>query len=405
MRILKVWDGEYPWDVRAKKVCEALTAAGHEVHMVARNRDARIEREALPECVVHRLRPWGFLGKRLSAASQFPAFFNPRWIELAYRTAQAEACELILVRDLPLAPSAIFVGGLLELPVVLDMAENYPAMIRDLWTTRSTRFGDGLVRNPKAVEAIERWTLARIDHTVVVVEESRDRLVRDLGAPPARITIVGNTPPLSRLAAPAPSRHRATDADAPPLQLVYLGLLEHGRGVGTAIDAVAICRARGVPLRFTVIGDGRARSDFEAQCTRLRLDDGQVRLLGYIQYEEALKIVGEADAGIIPHLANESWNTTIPNKLFDYMAAALCVVTSDAKPAQRVVDEEGAGVSFPSGNAAALADALEGLWRAQDAAERGRRGYDAVRRRYHWEQDARRLQQVVARFARTRAPG
>ncbi len=399
MRILKVWDGEYPWDVRAEKVCQALTAAGHEVHMVARNRDGRVLRERLAECTVHRLRPWGLLGRGFDAASQFPAFFNPRWLHLMLQVGRTEECGLVLVRDLPLAPTAIFAAHLLGVPVVLDMAENYPAMIRDLWTTRSTRFGDSLVRNPKAVEAIERWTLARVDHTVVVVEESGDRLVRDLGESPDRITVVGNTPSLSRVDSHAERAPRPRSATPPPLHLVYLGLLEHARGVGTAIDAVALCRDRGVPIRFTVIGDGRARADFIKQCARLHLGDDTVRLLGYIAYHDALKVVGEADAGIIPHFANESWNTTIPNKLFDYMAAGLCVVTSDAKPTMRVVEQERAGVSFESGNAESLAEALTALWQAQDAHERGQRGRDAIRRQYHWEQDAVRLERVVADLA------
>ena len=47
MNILKVWDGEYPWDVRTEKVCRALTSRGHSVHMVARNRDGRVLREKL----------------------------------------------------------------------------------------------------------------------------------------------------------------------------------------------------------------------------------------------------------------------------------------------------------------------------------------------------------------------
>ncbi len=397
MRILKVWDGEYPWDVRAEKVCQALTEAGHEVHMVARNRDARVLVERLPECTVHRMRPWRALGRRLDAASQFPAFFNPRWLHLIQSVATSQSCELILVRDIVLAPSAILIGDMLRIPVVLDMAENYAAMIRDLWDTQSTKFGDSLVRNPRAVSAVERWTVARVAHTVVVVEESRDRLVREASADPARITVVGNTPSLERLGAPAAETRRASDPGA-PLHVVYLGILEHARGVGTAIDAVAACRARGVPVRLTIIGDGRARVDFEAQVARLGVGD-VVRMLGFIPYRDALAIVAGADVGIIPHIATESWNTTIPNKLFDYMAAGLCVVTSDAAPAKRVVEEEGAGVAYASGDAGSLADALEGLWRAQDATERGQRGLAAIRRRYHWEQDAARLRSIVAALA------
>lgn len=395
MRILKVFDGEYPWDVRVEKFSLALTKAGHEVHLVARNRGARALREELAEGTVHRLAPWTLLGRNLDAASQFPAFFNPRWFRLMLRVGRSHGCECILVRDLPLAPTAILVGKRLGIPVILDMAENYPAMIHDLWTTGSTRFGDALVRNPRAVEAVERWCLARVSHTFVVVEESRDRLVQDLGVPEARITVVGNTPSLDRLA-DMPERLVTSAPASRPLKLVYLGLLEHARGVGTAMEAVARCHDRGVPVHFSIIGDGRARGDFLALRDRLGLGEDQVQLLGFLPYPEALRIVATADAGIIPHLANESWNTTVPNKLFDYMAAGLCVITSDAKPTRRIVEQEGAGYSFESGNAASLGDVIARLWTEGDAAVRGRRGQDAVRERHHWELDEARLCRVFA---------
>src|SRR5690349_18855709 len=105
LRICKVWDSEYPWDVRAEKVATALTEAGHEVHLVARNRDRRRMNERLSEAEVHRLKPWTFLGSRLDSATSFPAFFNPRWIRAILASARNTRADLILVRDLPLAPT------------------------------------------------------------------------------------------------------------------------------------------------------------------------------------------------------------------------------------------------------------------------------------------------------------
>src|SRR3954468_7297078 len=67
MRICKIWDGDYPWDVRVEKVALSLTEAGHEVHLVARNTHRRPIREKLAEAQVHRLRPWWPLGRRLDA--------------------------------------------------------------------------------------------------------------------------------------------------------------------------------------------------------------------------------------------------------------------------------------------------------------------------------------------------
>jgi glycosyltransferase involved in cell wall biosynthesis len=398
MNILKVWDGEYPWDVRTEKICRSLTEAGHSVQMVARNRDRRPLVEELEECTVHRMPPFRILGSAIDAASQFPAFFNPRWVRLMHRVGKSTKADRILVRDLPLAPTAIHVGRRLGVPVVLDMAENYPAMIRDLWTTDSTKFGDRLVRNPKAVEAVERWTLQRIDHTLVVVEESRDRLVSELGVDPSTITVVGNTPSLSRIVrgeSPTVAAGEPPSETTPPLRLIYLGLLEHARGLGAIIEAVAICHDRGVPVELTVIGDGRASEDFRRQADSLRLTETQVRFHGYVPYEDALLLLEESEVGVIPHLANESWNTTIPNKLFDYMAAGLAILTSEARPTRRVVESAGAGVSFEGGSASSAAGAIEQLQRRDSLIEMGRRGRRAVLEEFNWERDQERLLQAI----------
>jgi len=279
MRILKVWDSEYPWDVRTEKVCRALTEMGHEVHMVARNRDRRILREERAECTIHRMRPFRLLGGTVDRASQFPAFFNPRWLSLMLRTARDQDAEAVLVRDLPLAPTAIKAARRLGVPAYLDMAENYPAMIRDLWTTGSTKPGDSIIRNPKLVEMVERKVLREIDHIFVVVEESRDRLL-DLGVPEEKVSVVSNTPSLDRLESYAaiadetandPSKRRgAQDARGHPLRLVYLGLMEEARGVGLALEAVALI---GTDVERLLAGELRKEAVFEARYTdRLGLE-------------------------------------------------------------------------------------------------------------------------------------
>jgi glycosyltransferase involved in cell wall biosynthesis len=325
----------------------------------------------------------------------FPAFFNPRWLSAIYRTARRERSELILVRDLPLAPAAIAVARTLGIPVILDMAENYPAMMQSLFDARVQRRWDVLVRNPRAVRAVERWVLRHVDHVLVVVEESRDRLVA-LGLRDDRITLVGNTPPLQALTATAAHVHRRGE-----LHLTYLGLLEAPRGLGVVIAALARCRARGLQVKLTVIGTGRERARFERQARELGLDDSAVRFLGYVPNEQALRLVGEADVGLVPHMANNSWNTTIPNKLFDYMAAGLAIITSDARPAARIVCETGTGEVFGSGDPDALVSAIERLADPEVRAALGQRGRCAIATRYNWEADEARLLAAVEHSSRT----
>jgi glycosyltransferase involved in cell wall biosynthesis len=386
MRICKIWDGDYPWDVRVEKVATALTEAGHEVTLVARNRGRRRLHERLPEADLYRLKPWRFLGKRLDDATTFPAFFNPRWMAAIFRTARASRAETILVRDLPLAPTAIWAGRRLGIPVVLDMAENYPAMLRGRIEMGVQHPADIVLRNPNAAEAVERWVMRHIDHVLVVVEESRDRL-RALGVPAERITVVSNTPPLSRLEELAPRVHQANGQ----INLIYLGLLEAPRGIGVLLDAVSQARAGGVPAMLTILGDGRERPIFEARAKSLNMDESVARFVGRVPYDEAVRQLQTADVGVVPHVASEHWNTTIPNKLFDYMAGGLAVLTSSARPAARVVRESGAGLVFQDTDASDCAAAIVKLADADFRTTCGANGRRAVASRYNWELDTQRM--------------
>ncbi len=391
MIVCHVWDAEYPWDVRVEKVCHALTDRGHDVHLVARNRDGRVAEEPLVEATVHRLTRLAWLPDRLNSWSMFPAFFNPRWIGLMRRTVRRTGAQLIICRDLPLAPAALGVARAVGIPILLDMAENYPAMLRAVWEAGRQRPMDWLVRSPRAAAAVERWVVQRVDHVLVVVEESRERLLA-LGVSGDRITVVSNTPSLSRLNLYTESR---VPGNSRTLRLVYIGLLEAPRGIGVLLEAVAECRRRGLDAQVDVYGTGREQREFVTRAGRLGVGPPIVTFHGFVPYDRALRELDRFDIGVIPHVADESWNTTIPNKLFDFMAAGLPVISSDAQPAARIVRSTRCGEVFRGSDPVDLVRALERLRDPQHRAALGAAGRRAVAQQYHWELDAQRLIDVA----------
>jgi len=389
MIICKIWDAEYPWDVRVEKVARTLTMCGHTVHLITRNRDARQIHEVLPEATVHRMRPLFGSRGRLNDWSMFPAFFNPRWARLIENTAVNTRADIILCRDLPLAPTAIWISRRLGLPVILDMAENYPAMIQAVWDSQRHHLADWLVRNPRVVAAVERWVVQRVDRIIVVVEESRDRLVT-LGVPMERITVVSNTPSVKRLEE-TPSRGPRSEGG--PLRLAYLGLLEVPRGIGVFLDAVGHLKQFGVPVQVDIYGSGRDAEFFQNRARDLGLD--VVTFHGFLPYPEAVKAVANADVGVVPHFADEGWNTTIPNKLFDYMAAGLPVLSSDARPCARIIRSTDCGEVFRDRDCEDLVRAVQRLVDPKRRAACGAAGRRAVAELYNWEQDGQRLLEAV----------
>jgi glycosyltransferase involved in cell wall biosynthesis len=390
LSIVYVWDADYPWDVRTEKVCRTLTDAGHKVHIVARNKKQLATVEQLPEGTVHRMTPWRVLGRKLDTVLGFPAFFNPRWIALLDRVVRDNAADLIIVRDLPLCPTAVWAGKRAGVPVVLDMAEHYAAMMQsNIDVGRQGPF-DFLVRNPKATAAVERWCLQHVDRTIVVVEESGERLVGD-GVAPDRIHVVSNTPSVQRKAAPV-TRVVRNDGI---VEVVYLGILEVPRGIGELVEAVGLLRDENAPVRLTIVGAGRDEHLFRERAAALGLGEDRVRFLGFVPYAQALEIVAGADIGAIPHHSGDSWNYTIPNKLFDYMSAGLPVVCSDSPPAARVVREFGTGEVFTSRDPVSLAAAIRRLLPADARRAAAAAGRRAIDEKYNWEADAERLAEVI----------
>lgn len=383
MAICKVWDADYPWDVRVEKVCRSLAREG-QVHLVSRNTNRRPTYEHHDGVHIHRLPVLPWLPQRLNAALGFPAFFNPVWIRAIGRTVLRSRSRVLLVRDLPLAPTALLVGRALGIPVVMDMAENYPAMIQDVWDSGRARFGDRLVRNPRVIRMVERIVVRLVDHVLVVVDESRERLA-GMGVSASRMSVVMNTPTLDRGDADASERSVRTSGPD-ELVVVYLGVLEVPRGLHTAIQAMGEVRRRLPRARLVIIGSGRDGDYLRQEARRAGVTDC-VEFLGWRDYRDAITYIARCDIGLVPHHATNSWQTTIPNKLFDYMSLGKAVIASSARPTARILTEERCGLVFQDRDAGSLAEAIVAMGDPTLREACGRRGRDAVKRRYNWEVD------------------
>lgn len=393
-----MWDADYPWDVRTEKICLALTAAGHRVTIVARNRKWSPEREQLPEGTVYRMPPWRWAGQSLDGTLSFPAFFSPRWSALIREAVRDTKPDLIIVRDLPLCPTAISVGRRYSVPVALDMAENYPALMRDRRLGSRNALVDAFARNPRFTEMVERYGVSHVDWTFTVVEESSARLVAE-GADPRRLSVVSNTPPRAR----AEQSARPARAPGSTITVAYLGLLEVARGIGELVEAIRILREEhGDRYRAIIVGGGRDSELFIERARSAGTLGTAVTFLGLLPHAEALSAVAAADLGVIPHHATELWNSTIPNKLFDYMAAGLPVVSSDTTPCARIINETKCGELFRSGDAQSMAEAIERASAPDVLPRMAAAGRRAVIDRYNWEHDTATLLDSIDRIVGTK---
>lgn len=396
MIVGKIWDSEYPWDVRVEKVAQTLSAAGHEVHLACRNRRHEPLREQLPDLTVHRMPPLTGMLEPWDGALSFPAFVSPRWFSFVRGVFAREQVDVVMCRDLPLAPLGLAVARSLGRPVVLDIAEHYPGLLADLYNERDFTFSNLLVRNPLLASVIERFVLPRADGVLVVVDEMAERMV-EMGVPRERITVVSNTPRADRatMMGEAP---RVPHQPGEPLRIVYLGKIERPRGLDVVIRAVALLKQQNHHVIFEVYGAGKDAATEQALAAQLGVSD-RVIFHGHQPYDQVLARLPTFDAGIIPHHATDHCSFTIPNKLFDCMAAGLPVIVSSMPPAARIVRSTGSGFVFKDRDPEDLAKLLRHFPGTAEQKVLGENGRRAVREEYHWDQDAERLVAAIERVA------
>jgi glycosyltransferase involved in cell wall biosynthesis len=331
----------------------------------------------------------------------FPVFANPFWLRSMSAAARRFRPDTIIVSDLPLAPAALMIGRMMEIPVHYDIADVYPVAMRSNQADHPgliSRF----TRNPDTADRIDSFVVRRAASTFVVSEEVRRRCLA-LGAPPASVVLVGNTPadvPPRDYRAPIPAD--IADWAERPIVL-FLGNLLADRGLLIAIDAIDRIRAAVPSVALAIVGSGRETLALAEEIDRRKLHD-RVRLLGWKAPADHYGYYQQALIGILPFHSTPHINITLANKLFDYMSAGLPVIGSDGPPMRRVLEETGAGIVVPPQDAAALGRAIVDLigdaTRRAAFGEAGRAAVDDGA--YAWKRDEARF---VAAIERTKPRG
>jgi glycosyltransferase involved in cell wall biosynthesis len=357
--------------------------------------------ESLDGIEIHRNAPARWAPK-LNAALTLHLAYNPVWFIWLLLKCRALGVDTLIVRNLRLGLPAILAARVLGLSMIADLSENYPALA----TIEGKDRPQDVFTRTRAVEAFfEKWTARLADHVWVVVEENRDRLVNEVGIAPDKVSVVSNVPTAESM--DDLFRFRAERETAPDqrLTLVFLGIVDSLRGLDVLIQAAAEANRRGAAkrIRLLVIGDGPARPDLESLMYDLG-DDADVEFTGWIDSKDKYRFLAQGDFGVIPHVNCELCQTTIPNKLFDYLGAGIPALATDLAPIRRVIEAHDCGVvvSWSRDDMATDLMRLSEL-SLDELREMGERGREAVLSTYNWGYEEAAIRTTLKRIADRRA--
>lgn len=171
--------------------------------------------------------------------------------------------------------------------------------------------------------------------------------------------------------------------------LIYVGGLDEIRGITQIVKALEFVNSDN-QLKLTLCGDFYP-TDYE---WKLRSLDGfkKVEYLGWLEPYEIPNLLEKHDAGIVCFLPEPNHLNAMPNKLFEYMAAGLPVISSNFPLWRDIVERNGCGICVDPLDPEKIAEAIKYLMvHPRSRKEMGETGRRMVLEKYNWEKEGMKL--------------
>ncbi len=318
----------------------------HEVELVTsdfdhRAKQTRTERSFALDAKVTLLHEPGY-PKNVSLRRLFSHWCFARRVREYLKNREKPDAIYCAVPSLSCAYHAARYAGENHIPFIIDVQDLWPEAF-SLVAPKGLRF---LLR-PLARRAA--YIYGRAD-TIVGVSETYCRRAAGGRATPCLPVYLGtDLAHFDRCAREHPARR-----DPDKFILAYGGTLGHSYDIPCVLEALALLHRRGVAVTFWVLGDGPLRGDFQARAEKLGVD---AVFFGQVPYPALCGLLRACDACVNPIVPGAA--QSIINKHADYAAAGRPVINTQTSPEYRALfTRYNCGLSCPTGDAAAVADAI-----------------------------------------------
>jgi len=258
-----------------------------------------------------------------------------------------------IIREKEMSPSLVFVRDIFqfyvgakiaktyEIPVVLDIADNYPEVMRQIFPSWQGQLFS------KIFNAIEKRAVRKADRIVTVTKISADLIMRKHGIDQEKVLTVRNVPSFSTIH----TITREADINDKSGDMVYIGTYsEKIRDLETVITAIPIIRKQFHDVHLHV---------FTFNVDKVKKLASHILGSEYHQYVDILPTIKNAELyrrlqlfkiGLIPHCRGPGTDYTEPNKLYDYIHSRLPVLASDNPTLVESVTRYKVGETYRSGD-------------------------------------------------------
>ncbi len=258
--------------------------------------------------------------------------------------------------------------------VIYDAHEDVPKQIMGkFWINKYLRKTVSV-----SFRTFENHVAKRLDYVFTATPFIRDRFAQ---INPKAIDI-NNFPLLSELA-------EETSWDGKKHEICYLGGISQVRGIAQLVDALEYLP----DVKLNLAGK-YSHASFEAEL-KAKPNWNQVTEYGFVSRQETIQIMSQSMVGMVTLLPLPNHIDSQPNKMFEYMSAAIPVVGSDFPLWRQILVDLDCGLCVDPADPKQIAEAVKTLMSDPErAAQMGKNGRKAVMEKYNWTAEGEKMVEI-----------
>lgn len=233
-------------------------------------------------------------------------------------------------------------------PFVLEVRDLWPEAIVDLGLMRRGSF------SVRVLESLARFLYYQAALVVVVTEAFAERLTVE-GVPRSKIAVIPNGADTRFFAPRQNDTARAELERNGRFVVAYVGSHGLSHGLHVVLDAAALQPE----VTYLLVGDGADRERLLQQRDRRGLRNVVMR--PSVPKAEVPRVYAEADACLVPLRDVPIFETFVPSKLFEVLAAGRPVIGAVRGEARQILERSGAALLVEPERGDQLAAAVERL--------------------------------------------
>jgi glycosyltransferase involved in cell wall biosynthesis len=347
------------------KECKTLAKNGYEVILIAKH-----HKEELVEGI--RILPFPELKNRFLRilSSSVKMFF----------LAIKQKASIYHFHDPELIPVAVLLK-LFGKKVIYDVHEDYKKAILVNYYL------------PNYIRKSIAWTIYFIEQISSIffdaIISATDDINKNFQNHPISV-IVKNHPLLSSFNISGVMQHRKEKINT--FKIIYAGSLSPERGITQVIKAMELINNL-KKIRLALYGRFSPDS-YEKEIRNLKGFE-KVDYYGFIDHKFLPEYYNQSDVGIINLLPFSTHISSIPHKLFEYMASGLPVIASNFPLWREIVEGNSCGICVNPMNTKTIAEAIQWIFdHPNEAKQMGENGRKAVAEKYNWDLESKKLLSV-----------